>query len=111
MAEHAYDVLKAARRSLRGNASASKRVQPEAEAFSASPAISIDYAVMEKSASVAVVPVDMGGSDVGSWDALGHISTRDSAATSAAEMSLHWIAKVASSGHADLLSSPSKFGI
>lgn len=39
-------------------------------AFAASPDISIDYAVMEKTALAAVVPVDMGWSDVGSWSSL-----------------------------------------
>jgi mannose-1-phosphate guanylyltransferase len=33
------------------------------------PKISIDYAVMEKAANVAVVPLDAGWDDVGSWDA------------------------------------------
>jgi mannose-1-phosphate guanylyltransferase/mannose-6-phosphate isomerase len=36
--------------------------------FAAMPSISIDYAVMEKAANVAVVPMDLGWSDVGSWD-------------------------------------------
>ena len=38
--------------------------------FSAAPKISIDYAVMEKTAASAVLPVDLGWSDLGSWDAL-----------------------------------------
>ena len=38
------------------------------------PTNSIDYAVMEKAERVAVVPVAMGWSDVGSWDALHAIS-------------------------------------
>ena len=42
----------------------------EREAFEACPSISIDYAVMEKTRRGAVVPVNMGWSDVGSWDAL-----------------------------------------
>ena len=41
------------------------------------PSNSIDYAVMEKAERVAVVPVAMGWSDVGSWDALHAISERD----------------------------------
>lgn len=45
-------------------------IRPEPGAFAAAPADSIDYAVMEKAARVAVVPVSMGWSDVGSWDAL-----------------------------------------
>ena len=43
------------------------------KAFSESPSISIDYAVMEKTKLGAVVPVEMGWSDVGSWDALWEI--------------------------------------
>ena len=55
------------------------RVWPDAEAFAASPSDSIDYAVMEKAARVVVVPVTMGWSDLGSWDALHAISPCDGA--------------------------------
>ncbi|MES9825003.1 MAG: mannose-1-phosphate guanylyltransferase/mannose-6-phosphate isomerase [Candidatus Thiodiazotropha endolucinida] len=44
------------------------------EAFSACPAESIDYAVMEKTAKSVVVPMDAGWSDVGSWSALADVS-------------------------------------
>ncbi len=47
------------------------------EAFAACPSRSIDYAVMEKTKRAAVVPVDMGWNDVGSWDALWSVSPRD----------------------------------
>ncbi|WP_404340037.1 mannose-1-phosphate guanylyltransferase [Sphingomonas sp. MMS12-HWE2-04] len=53
------------------------RIFPDAEAFAASPSDSIDYAVMEKAPRVAVVPVAMGWSDVGSWDALHALSDPD----------------------------------
>ena len=46
------------------------RLLPDAQSFAAAHAESIDYAVMEKAERVAVVPVSMGWSDVGSWDAL-----------------------------------------
>jgi mannose-1-phosphate guanylyltransferase/mannose-6-phosphate isomerase len=49
----------------------------EEKAFSASPSDSIDYAVMEKTSLAAVVPVDIGWSDVGSWAALWDVQTRD----------------------------------
>ncbi len=39
-------------------------------AFSNAPSISVDYAVMEKTSKVAVVPLESGWSDVGSWHAL-----------------------------------------
>jgi len=38
---------------------------------------SIDYALMEKSDKIAVVPVDMGWSDIGSWQALWEVSRKD----------------------------------
>ena len=37
------------------------------------PSVSIDYAVMEKSKNVAVVPCDIGWSDVGNWTALAEV--------------------------------------
>lgn len=43
------------------------------------PAVSIDYGVMEKVAEVAVVPVDCGWSDVGSWQASWELGARDAA--------------------------------
>jgi mannose-1-phosphate guanylyltransferase/mannose-6-phosphate isomerase len=45
------------------------RGYPQALAdFAEMPSISIDYALMEKSESVAVLPLDLSWSDVGSWD-------------------------------------------
>jgi mannose-1-phosphate guanylyltransferase/mannose-6-phosphate isomerase len=51
------------------------RLDPEA--FARSPGISVDYAVMEKTGKAAVLPVEMGWSDVGSWSALWEIGARD----------------------------------
>jgi mannose-1-phosphate guanylyltransferase/mannose-6-phosphate isomerase len=42
----------------------------DAAAFAACPSRSIDYAVMEKTARAAVVPVSMGWTDLGSWSAV-----------------------------------------
>jgi mannose-1-phosphate guanylyltransferase/mannose-6-phosphate isomerase len=49
----------------------------EPEAFASAKAISIDYAVMEKTSRAAVVPVDCGWSDVGSWHAVWELSDKD----------------------------------
>jgi mannose-1-phosphate guanylyltransferase / mannose-6-phosphate isomerase len=49
----------------------------EAAAFGSAKAISIDYAVMEKTALAAVVPVKCGWSDVGSWHAVWELSDKD----------------------------------
>jgi mannose-1-phosphate guanylyltransferase/mannose-6-phosphate isomerase len=46
-------------------------------AFEQAEALSIDYAVMEKTADAAVVPVSMGWNDVGSWSALWDIGEHD----------------------------------
>ncbi|WP_255602161.1 mannose-1-phosphate guanylyltransferase/mannose-6-phosphate isomerase [Glacieibacterium megasporae] len=54
-------------------------IRPERAAFLGSPNISIDYAVMEHTAHAAVVPVEMGWSDVGSWGALWDIAPHDAA--------------------------------
>lgn len=48
-----------------------------AEAFAASPADSIDYAVMENTASATVIPLAAGWSDVGSWSSLWEVHRRD----------------------------------
>jgi mannose-1-phosphate guanylyltransferase len=45
--------------------------------YAALPAISIDYAVMEKLADLATVPLDCGWSDLGSWAALAATLPRD----------------------------------
>jgi mannose-1-phosphate guanylyltransferase / mannose-6-phosphate isomerase len=50
----------------------------EADAFGSAKAISIDYAVMEKTKHAAVVPVACGWSDVGSWHAVWELSDKDS---------------------------------
>jgi mannose-1-phosphate guanylyltransferase / mannose-6-phosphate isomerase len=51
-----------------------RRLDPQA--FAASPADSIDYAVMERTRKAAVVPVSMDWSDVGSWSSLWDLSEK-----------------------------------
>ncbi len=49
----------------------------DSRAFSSAPDDSIDYAVMEKSNNVVVVPMDAHWSDVGSWNSLSEIMDKD----------------------------------
>ena len=49
----------------------------DGESFAASPATSVDYAVMEHTAHAAVVPLHAGWSDIGSWSALWDIGEHD----------------------------------
>jgi mannose-1-phosphate guanylyltransferase/mannose-1-phosphate guanylyltransferase/mannose-6-phosphate isomerase len=74
---HAPAIAAAVRASLASGRREGTRIYPDADAFAASPDDSIDYAVMEKAARVAVTPVDMGWSDVGSWDALHELADKD----------------------------------
>ena len=77
LADHEPAILDACQQAMAKATRDGTRIHPQAEAFAASPSESIDYAVMEKAERVAVVPVSMGWSDLGSWDALHEISARD----------------------------------
>ena len=77
LAVYAPDTLAACQQAMATARHEGRRVFPEAVAFAASPADSIDYAVMEKAERVAVVPVSMGWSDLGSWDALHALAADD----------------------------------
>lgn len=47
------------------------------KSFAASPSLSIDYAIMEKTSKAAVLPLEIGWSDVGSWSSLAELGTPD----------------------------------
>src|SRR5262249_24091531 len=48
-----------------------------AQKFETCKSISIDYAVMERTDKAAIVPVEMGWSDIGSWESLWDASGKD----------------------------------
>ena len=77
LSEFAPTMLEACRNAMAAARHDGVLAYPDADAFAASPADSIDYAVMERAERVAVVPVAMGWNDVGSWDALHAVSDRD----------------------------------
>jgi mannose-1-phosphate guanylyltransferase/mannose-6-phosphate isomerase len=52
-------------------------IRPQAQAFAACPADSIDYAVMEHTREGGVIALDCGWSDVGAWSALWEVAGRD----------------------------------
>ena len=66
----APDIASATAASMEGRAAVDGTLAPDAAAFEAVRADSIDYAVMEQTDSAHVVPLDAGWSDVGSWSAL-----------------------------------------
>jgi mannose-1-phosphate guanylyltransferase/mannose-6-phosphate isomerase len=52
-------------------------IRLDKQAFESSPSDSIDYALMEKSNNVVVVPLDAQWNDIGAWSALHDIGTKD----------------------------------
>lgn len=71
------DMLAACRAALQGAARDLDFVRLDAQAFAACPADSIDYAVMERTARGAIVPLECGWSDVGSWSSLWEVADQD----------------------------------
>jgi mannose-1-phosphate guanylyltransferase len=76
---HAPEVARQCAAAMAQASSDGAYVRPEPEAFLASPSIAVDVAVMERTDRACVVPVDMGWSDLGSWDAVWSVADKDQA--------------------------------
>jgi mannose-1-phosphate guanylyltransferase/mannose-6-phosphate isomerase len=70
-------MLDAARQALAGATDDLGFLRLESTSFAQSPNISIDYAVMEKTTAAAMLPLEVGWNDVGSWSSLWDIAPRD----------------------------------
>lgn len=81
MEKHCPEILAATRtcmgQSIKAEGKGFDQVQLDPASFGEVPNNSIDFAVMEKSSCVAVVPCSIGWSDIGSWDALGDLTSPD----------------------------------
>ena len=77
MQEHAPDTLAAMQKSVDQGKSDEPFFRLDLSSMESCQSLSIDYALMEKSAKVAVVPVDMEWNDIGSWQALWDVSSKD----------------------------------
>lgn len=73
----APEMMEACRESLSQAKIDADFIRLDAEAFESCPSDSIDYAVMEKTAAAAVIPLAAGWSDVGSWSALWEARPKD----------------------------------
>lgn len=71
------EILAAARSALENADADLDFLRLDRQAFEAAPNISIDYAVMEPTDKGAVLPLDIGWSDVGSWAALWEMGEKD----------------------------------
>jgi mannose-1-phosphate guanylyltransferase len=81
MQAHCPAILDAVRRcmdaSREAKGEAFSQVELDPATFKLVPDNSIDYALMEKSRRVAVVPCSIGWSDIGSWSAIGELTAPD----------------------------------
>ncbi len=75
------DILAATRQAFAGRREDAVFVRPDAAAFAAVPAESVDYAVMEKcpgsGIDIRMVPLDAGWNDLGAWDAVWQVAPQD----------------------------------
>ena len=71
------DIRRAAEAAVAGAETDLDFLRLAGEPFLDSPSRSVDYAVMERTGLAAVVPADIGWSDVGSWDSLWQIGAKD----------------------------------
>jgi mannose-1-phosphate guanylyltransferase/mannose-6-phosphate isomerase len=77
MEKHGPAICKAMRDAVKNGETDFPFFRLEEKSMTACPDDSIDYALMEKSDRVAVVPADMDWSDIGSWKALWEILDQD----------------------------------
>ena len=74
---HVPNIFESVNKALNNSLQDLQFIRLEKQAFDSSPSVSIDYALMEKSKNVLVVPLDAQWSDIGNWTALYDIGTKD----------------------------------
>jgi len=79
---HRPDILAACENAMAGCSRDLHFIRVDAEAFAACPEDSIDYAVMERTKDAAMVTLDAGWSDIGSWSAYWQVSDKDESGNS-----------------------------
>lgn len=77
MKKHSPKIMPACRKAFNSGTRDADFLRLEKENFAASPSISIDYAVMEKTSLGVMIPLDAGWNDVGSWAALADVNQAD----------------------------------
>ena len=76
---HRPKIAAAVRKAVEQGQADGHRFHPDAAAFAEVESESVDYAVMENTSRAAMVPADMGWSDIGNWQALHVARDRDEA--------------------------------
>lgn len=91
LSRHAPEILFACEAAFEGRREDMDFLRIDSQRFAECPSDSIDYAVMERTQSAAVVPMSPGWSDIGAWDAVHalHASTREDANSVLGDVILH----------------------
>lgn len=76
---HRPAIFDAVRQAVVNGSEEGHRFHPDPQAFASVESESVDYAVMENTQRAAMVPADMGWSDIGNWQALHAARERDAA--------------------------------
>jgi len=74
---HSSDIVNSVNNAINNATQDLDFIRLDKQAFESSPSDSIDYALMEKSDNVVVVPLDAQWNDIGAWSALHDIGTKD----------------------------------
>ena len=81
------DILAATRRAWEARSQDDRFVRPDNEAFAVVPAESVDFAVMERCPGSGIdtrmVPLEAGWNDLGAWDAVWQVASKDDAGNAA----------------------------
>lgn len=78
LAAHRPDIADAVSQAVSGGREDGRCFHPDAAIFCGIDGDSVDYVVMERTTRAAMVPVDMGWSDIGNWQALHAARAQDS---------------------------------
>jgi len=77
LTNYSPDIVASVKNAVKNAAQDLDFIRLDKQEFESSPSNSIDYALMEKSNNVVVVPLDARWNDIGSWSALYDIGTKD----------------------------------
>ena len=77
MEKHAPAMLSAVRRAVEAGREDLSFIRLDPQAFAESPDLSLEHAVMARTDRAAVVPADLGWSDISGWDALWELGEKD----------------------------------
>ena len=78
--KHAPEILSKTRKTISASTTSNNDntvLHLDADSFATVPDTSIDYALMERSSKVAMVPCNIGWSDIGSWNAMSELVAED----------------------------------